>query len=453
MPTDPPPISRLQAIFSDEDPGILGEVAWVKRFVERWLADDRLRAAYLAEPDGIDAGHRVPRELASYLHENSPLSSAEDPVLRAYGRYLGKRIEHRAEMSRECAPAMAPFRAWRERQMHRCQDQLPDQYNEAILHLPVAFELSEGCSVGCWFCGLSATRLESVFSASPSHRTLWRETLEVVREVAGPAAGQGIAFWATDPLDNPDYEIFCQDFHQVLGRFPATTTALGPKDLDRAEKLLQLSWSKGCDFNRFSILSLSQMDALTARFSPESLLYVDLIAQTRGSLRAKAQAGKALEKGEKAPALVSSEPSTIACVSGFLINMPTRSVRLISPCPAGPRWPMGYRVHASSSFVDANELRSEIGRMMADVMRVSPPKDRPVRLRADLKDSDRLADFSLGELAWSRLNQGCVTGAELAFELESDGVPMAQTFHALNRLFDQGLLDDEPEPEGHEIHA
>jgi len=28
---------------------------------------------------------------------------------------------------------------------------------------------------------------------------------------------------------------------------------------------------------------------------------------------------------------------------------------------------------------------------------------------------------------------------------------MAQTFHALNGLFDQGFLDDEPE--GHERHA
>ena len=453
MPTDLPPTSRLQAIFSDEDPGILGEVAWVKRFVERWLADERLRAAYFAQPGEIAGEHRVPRELAGYLHANIPLSASENLVLRAYGRYLERRMEHRAEMRRECAPATASFRAWRERQMSRCQDQLPDQYHEAILHLPVAFELSEGCSVGCWFCGLSAARLESVFSASPSNRKLWRETLEVVRDVAGPAAGQGITFWATDPLDNPDYEIFCQDFHQILGRFPATTTALGPKDLDRAERLLQLSWAKGCDFNRFSVLSLAQMDALTAHFSPESLLYVDLIAQTQGALPPKAQAGKAMEKGGNAPALVSSELSTIACVSGFLINMPNRSVRLVSPCPAGPRWPMGYRVHASSSFANAKELRDEIARMMADVMKIAPPRDRPVRLRPDLKNSDRLADFSLSELAVSRLNQGCVTGAQLALELESEGVPMAQTFHALNGLFDQGFLDDEPEPEGHEMHA
>ncbi len=114
---------------------------------------------------------------------------------------------------------------------------------------------------------------------------------------------------------------------------------------------------------------------------------------------------------------------------------------------------MGYRVHASSSFANAKELRDEIARMMADVMETAPPRGRPVRLRPDLKDTDRLADFSLSELAVSRLNQGCVTGAQLALELESEGVPMAQTFHALNGLFDQGFLDDEPEPEGHEMHA
>jgi len=34
------------------------------------------------------------------------------------------------------------------------------------------------------------------------------------------AAGRGFCYWGTDPMDNPDYEKFCLDFHEVLGIFP-----------------------------------------------------------------------------------------------------------------------------------------------------------------------------------------------------------------------------------------
>lgn len=442
----------LLAALSGAD-GLLPSVATVKRFVERWLADDALRQAFQADPERVAGQHGVPAEVHGYLERQEPLAEANPPALRAYGRYLEQRRAHRERMRAECAPVSAPWRAWRERQIQRCQGQLPAHYDEAILHLPVAFELCQGCSVGCWFCGLSAARLESVFAATEPNRELWRQTLEALRDVAGPAAGRGIAFWATDPLDNPEYETLCQDFHRVLGRFPATTTALGSRDLDRTQRLLELSWAGGCEFNRFSILNLKQMDALTAHFPPEALLYVDLIPQTRGALRAKAQAGRARQRA----GAVRPEPATIACVSGFLVNMPARTVRLISPCEASERWPEGYRVHASATFADAGELRREIGRMVAEVMREAPPRDRPVRLRSDLTATSVVGGvalaspfgpvrrFPLSELALRCLAEGRSSGADLALELEAHGEPMAETFHALNLLFEAGCLDEEPD--------
>jgi radical SAM family RiPP maturation amino acid epimerase len=455
--------SCLQAelVARPEVADVLPQVAVIKRFVEWWLADDALRDSFETDTPGVAARHGVPEELASYLHRNEPLGEAAHPALRAYGLYLEQRLAHRERMRGECAPDHPGFRAWRERQMRRCQGQLPPHYNQAILHLPVAFELSQGCSVGCWFCGLSAARLESVFSASEENRTLWRECLEVISQVCGPSAGRGIAFWATDPLDNPDYELLCQDFHTILGRFPATTTALGARDLERTERLLGLSWEHGCEFNRFSILSTGQMKRLTEHFSPEALLYVDLIAQTRGALRAKALAGKALGS-EKTPSAVSSEPSTIACVSGFLVNMPAREVRLISPCEASQRWPMGYRVHAIARFARASELRDAIDQMLKEHAGAELFGRPRLGLRPDVMVAEGEGSvvlsapygpsrrFSLTPLAVRRLREGQSQAAELALELEGQGVSMAETFHTFRRLLEEGWLDDEPERTAHD---
>ena len=46
------------------------------------------------------------------------------------------------------------------------------------------------------------------------------------------------------------------------------------------------------------------------------------------------------------------EGGTIACVSGFLFNMVERNVRLISPCNASERWPLGYRIYDEGTFTD-----------------------------------------------------------------------------------------------------
>ncbi len=439
----------------------LEQVAIIKRFVERWLADADLRQAFLERPATVAERYGVPAELQHHLGRPSSWAEASAPGLRVYGRYLEQRATHRQVIRQQCAPSSPAFRVWRERQIKRCRGQLPGHYSQAIMHLPVAFELCQGCSVGCWFCGLSAARLESVFPASEANLRLWRQTLEAVREVAGPAAGRGIAFWATDPLDNPDYELFCQDFHAILGRFPPTTTALGPKDLDRTQALLELSWAKGCEFNRFSILTLKQMDTLTKHFSPEALLYVDLIAQNKGAFKAKALAGKALEKATSPPSAVAAEPSTIACVSGFLINMPARTVRLVSPCRACSRWTEGYRVHASARFADGPELSREMARMIEQGMPVTLPLERPARLRDDLSVSSAGGRVSLGtkfgparpvnlsEGAIEKLREGRSSPGELALELEASGVPLAETLHILGLLFEEGYLDDEPEVAAH----
>lgn len=108
------------------------------------------------------------------------------------------------------------FHAWRERQIRRCNDELRE-LAPSITHPIIAFELSEGCTVGCWFCGLSADRFKGYYEYSEEHGELWRGVVGVASEMFGSAARTGFCYWATGPIDNPDYDCFLSDYHQITG--------------------------------------------------------------------------------------------------------------------------------------------------------------------------------------------------------------------------------------------
>ncbi len=119
-------------------------------------------------------------------------------------------------------------------------------------------------------------------SATPPHRDA-RRTNQAITLSAGRCPTPR---WATDPLDNPDYERFLADFHDVLGRCPQTTTAQPHKDTERTRELLRLSHSLGSPVDRFSIISLNVLNRVHVAFSPGELLRVDCIPQNREAIRA-----------------------------------------------------------------------------------------------------------------------------------------------------------------------
>ena len=154
---------------------------------------------------------------------------------------------------------------------------------DGLVHATCCFELAKGCSVGCWFCGVAAPKLGGMFQATPENRKMWRGALKVVRSVVGPGAKRGFCYWASDPLDNPDYEKFACDFHHILGTFPQTTTAIPLRDAQRTRRVLSLSQERGCDLNRFSVLTLKTFERIFQEFTPQELVYVELIPQNKES--------------------------------------------------------------------------------------------------------------------------------------------------------------------------
>ena len=446
----------------------LTSISHIKRFIEYYEADPEFRNSVAIAPEQILAKYnlKIPLEEIRWLSDkeffkNQQAQGIPLPVsLQSYLDYETA-VNELCDRWRNYMPESDPrFQAWRQRQMARIDSEMSKTLNAEIAHAPVCFELSKGCSVGCWFCGISAPRFSDIFTYNVENAQLWREVLEVVKEICGPAAGSGFCYWATDPLDNPDYQKFASDFHAILGKIPQTTTAQPMKDPARLRSFLKFSDSKEFAYHRFSILSLKILESVYAEFSPEELIRVGLVMQNKESLMNKAVAGRALEKKKKAGEVDSelAQP-TIACVTGFLFNMVERSVKLISPCKADDRWPNGYRIYDRGTFETANDLKVLLERMMTQQMPLGIRPDIRLRFRRDLKHENLDDGFKVStrflalkfrhrplikELGEAIL-KGDKTAAEIFTEFEKLGLSPTEINYSLNLMFTRGVLDDEPQ--------
>ncbi|MBT9584100.1 radical SAM family RiPP maturation amino acid epimerase [bacterium] len=463
-------LTPLLPFASTADPEYVRDVANTKRFLEYWSADPAFRAELPQDPVGVSkaaglvADPEAIRSLWS-LDPNDPSHrQAPSPSVLRYGSFMSEKFAYRTNLRTSADSTHPGYKAWRQRQINRCFGQLGGQKGDSLVHACLAVELCAGCSVGCWFCGISALKLEGVWPYSPENARLWKGVLGALQQTVGPAAGRGFCYWATDPLDNPDYETFCSDYADLLGRFPQTTTAQPIKDPARFRKLHQLSRRRGNEIDRFSVLTLGTLKKLFAEYTAEELLFVELVLQMDGAYNAKAYAGKARSKQERWKKSTGQEPppdeytSTIACVSGILLRMPERSFELVSPSRADERWPNGYRIHARRTFGDVDDFCTQLEEVLS-ALPVRLPLDQPLRLRHDIQpqildngfelvshyykltfsDESYAAMRLLGE----GLAQGNLSASQLALRAEPIST-LEQTMMVLNQLFNSGLLDDEP---------
>jgi radical SAM family RiPP maturation amino acid epimerase len=460
------------------------DVASIKRFLERWTMDPKFRAA--AEDDLASAIAELgldlrPDEILPLIDNPTAVEFVEAikagdtdgwplSVLRYRAFYAEKR-RHRSAIRDENQSTNPRIATWRRRQINRCVGELGVRKADAIVHAPAAIELSKGCTVGCWFCGVAAPRHDGDFPYDADNARLWRETLTALGDVMGPCAQLAFMYWATDPLDNPDYERFLVDFWEVLGRCPQTTTAQGPKDIERTRRLLRLSHSMDSSIDRFSIITLKSLHRIHAGLTAEEMLRVECVPQNReaGPQYRKSNAGRARKWQERREGEVMphDNSSTIACVSGFLFNMVDRRVQLITPCNADQRWPLGYWVLGEGHFGDGDELRAVLDGLCREHMRTNLRLGDVVSLRKDLRVEVEDGEIRLhsrwirttfrnhpqpDELA-TMLDAGVHTAEEIALRREADaGVPLAETLFFLDDVFMRGLIDEEPQPPA-EVHA
>jgi len=468
------------------DPRAAADVPWAagvastKRFLEWWSADPEFRRAVQEDPAAAARwGCTADADEIRFLWDepfHKQVSArggwAAPKAVQQYRAWTAEKIVYREHLRRDlCIPQDPRHREWRQRQINRTLGHLGQDSFENIIHAPFALELSQGCSVGCWFCGVSAERKGADFRYTEDNSRLWREILTVLRRAIGPAAARGFLYWATDPLDNPDYEKFGLDFARICGTFPQTTTAQPQKHIERVRALLRLSAEHGCEINRFSVLSLSIFKKILEAFTAEELLHCELVLQNREATSMQSNSGRArgasqLEKRAKADALDPrwrEAPGTIACVSGFLINMVDRSVRLVSPCPSSDAWPNGYWTFEEGRFTDGEDLAVLLDGMMERHMPVTLRAGDRAQLRPDLavtfSDTEMvlrsygstvtITDLPYLEPLARALTAGDMTAGEIVIDIEDRfGWPAENVMSSLNWLRDQGLLDEEPRRAG-----
>jgi hypothetical protein len=271
--------------------------------------------------------------------------------------------------------------------------------------------------------------------------------------------------------------------------YPQTTTAQGHKDPERVRKLLKESEARGCRVNRFSVLTESLLRRIFASYTPDELAGVEIVAQMKDGTVPKAAAGAFREmaksktavvdleqrklaklaetsrrlasgSGEEVGDMAMSQPGTIACVSGFLLNMVTRTVKLISPCRANDKWPLGYIVFDERHFTDAADLDCHLEDMMAEHMPLTIAIEDRMQLNPELAykrmpdgfqvttpmNAVAMRRSDLGDYVGSigdQLSAGNRTAGQIAFSAFFQyGVPEINTLGTLAMLFERGLLVD-----------
>lgn len=476
MPVETDPIAFCERMFAERSAEELAVIARVKRLQELYIADKALRAAIDEDPAqggaaiaarGADFGFATERlqplwdpELKDDVEENPE----RWPEVAAWRRWIADLKKHRdLMMAHGTTEAANPaFHRWRLRQIARTRSELGNG-GDAITHPIVAYELSNGCSVGCWFCGISAESFRGHYPYRPDTAATWRGVLQAMKDRFGTATQTGFCYWATDPMDNPDYDKFVADHHAVTGWLPQMTTAAPLKDVALTRRVMALFDRHPCVINRFSVLTPRTLQKIHETFTPDEMLAVELVIHTKQSLVSKTRAGRMRARKQKLEeqgrdTLLSErelDVGTIACVSGFLINMPEGTVRLVAPCRPSDRWPLGYRVYAEASFETADEFGAAIDDIVAHCMPVFPATDQPIALRSDIAyapDGDgftltngvikhRVGGFDFVPRLGALLAEGTLTSGAINGALIEDGADIFTVSAVMQDLFDLGLIE------------
>lgn len=420
---------RYIAKLTDED---MEHIAQIKRFHELYAGIPSFREELVKNLNclttindkyklSIDLELAMPWLCMRYKREQLPSeiydkynNATKSPMLNKWIEYNNFLLDLRTKYRslNDASNDNPRFEAWRQRQIKRCDDTLKTSADQ-ITHPSFAFELSNGCSVGCWFCGISAEKFAGYFPYNKQNKQLWRDMIYHLREIFGLASIQSaFCYWATDPTDNPDYLNFIKDFYQIAGIQPQTTLAKPTKDVEWTNELLNFSQDHCSIVNRFSIVSISELKAVHKAFTPRELFHVQLLMQhkqggisavksnsgrARTNLQSLATRSKDSKKMESTTAKLglSDDHTTIACVSGFLINLCQKKIQLISPRPVSKEFPLGYKVHATQFFENINSFNKKINLLVEAYMTPNLEKDKVIRFREDLEYCETAEGFTL----------------------------------------------------------
>ena len=265
-------------------------------------------------------------------------------------------------LQRQLQPSHAGWKIWRDLQISRYSREDISTRSSQITHIPYAIELSEGCSGGCSFCGVSAQALQNSGLPFKDGKEIYQALLEVLGNACGLLSQYGVLYWATDPLDQPDYECYANLFYQKFGLWPITTTALAENHIERIRDMLRTPAAKRPWGLRCSMRSRYAYQKLFKELTPLERGVIRFLPQYPESSSQHALAGRSFSKDTASQQTQSG--GTIACMSGFLISLPKREIQLLTPCLAEPRNLNGYRVLGRDSFTSTEDFPNAFNKLL-----------------------------------------------------------------------------------------
>ena len=372
-----------------------------------------------------------------------------------YKEFINKKTLMRESVRAAGEPSNPQFAKWRNRQIGRCTMMFSKEQSDSLVHLPILFELSKGCSIGCKFCGLNSGPLKTVFMATEENIKLWADVMDAAVKLIGPAVGEGICYYGTEPLDNPDYGYFSQDWFERFGKYPQITTAAALRNVEKTRELLkQLDPFKETIF-RFSVRSLDEFTTIAREFTPEELLMVELLPQFEEA------PGNALAKVGR-NATENEYSGTISCVSGFKVNMCDRSISLITPVEASERFPLGQIELKKVIFTDGEDFERKLETMISGMKTILSPNEKlslydylyynieintcKVYNKYGVGYQFDFPDYSdLIQKLFDSLNSGLYTRREIVEKLEiknAEGWDSLAFHSIINNMWNRGLIVD-----------
>lgn len=454
--------ARFKEVF-EQDPNTIHKISHSKRFLERWTADelfrkdileDRLSLTDAQEACGckIDVHTLLPVFHPDYRTLRADANSEFWHLTYVWNEHMARAIQVRDSIASlgSTRGQIPKYDLWRARNINRASIQL-DVAAIGITHPPIAFEISSGCSVGCWFCGISATEFMGHATLQNGGADDWQAILEASREIFGDGMDCGFCYWATDPLDNPEYVEFLEIFEKVVGSIPQTTTAIPLRNLDLTRRVLNLWHDRKTTPNRFSVMTLRQLLEIHKQFTPEELYGVELVLQTGKEMAVKKYAaGRTFAKTGKKE---SFSEGTIACVTGFLVNIVEKTIRLVSPTMPSERWPDGYIVFSERTYADSAEYRSILKQMVFEDMQSSLIGAKPIgfveggdydqsrnKIGLMFRRIELQNDFL--EVVGSLIAERRHTPMEIALICVGKGIPLIQVVAELEKLWQEGVVEN-----------
>lgn len=466
-------LDRINYLYS-QDADYLRELAHIKRFLERYTGDYQFRAQILAGVLTLkDAAKACGCELdveslrpvfhPSFAQFRAEATLSDWELAFKWDLYFKEMVEIRNSLHAlgDTLGLTPQFDLWRQRNMARTNFELGTAAS-GIVHPTVAFELSSGCSVGCWFCGISAKKFGGHFTLAGEGMNEWEQILNAVQSVLGVGMKSGFLYWATDPLDNPDYVGFLEKYNEVVGIVPQTTTAIPLRNVELTRGVIKLWNDVRTVPNRFSVLSTGVLKRIHETFTPEELLGVEMVLQNKKSHGVvKFRAGRSNAKAKSNDVL--AEPTdtghedeqlaegTIACVTGFLVNIVERTVRLVSPTIPSLKWPDGYIVFESASYATPEDLRAAMQGMVARHMPMTLQSIRPLRFTDSVRFNGDLPVPTISS-KWVRMESrdfidvgrlistGTMAPPAIVAEMCSRGVTPVKAVTIVESLWKAGVL-------------